>query len=120
MLEAKSKFDKYIDGVVKICNRKNKKSDFGARQNTETLQDLDIIEKLNYQEMSKRMEDVTFAKQERFELTMKIKVRKVKNVTSKNVVVIDGCMYSIKHIDSDEKNLYLYLQGERRLETGGN
>ena len=114
----KSKFDRYIDGVVKICNRKNKQSDFGARQNTDTLKDLDVLIKLNYQEMSKRVEDVTFAKQESFELTIKIKVRKVKNVTSKNVAVIDNRMYAIKHTDSDNRNLYLYLQGDRELETG--
>lgn len=114
----KSKFDKYIDGVVKICKKKEKKSDFGARQNVETLDDLEVIEKLNYQEMSKRIQDVTFAKQESFELTMKIKVRKVKNVTSKNVVIIEKNMYSIKHIDSDSDNLYLYLQGERKIEAG--
>lgn len=112
---AKSKFDKYIDGVVKICRKKDKSSDFGARQNIETMEDLEVIEKLNYQEMSKRVQDITFAQQEQFELSMKIKVRKVKNVTSQNVVVIGNQMHSIKYIDSDEKNLYLYLQGEREL-----
>lgn len=120
MIAAKSKFDRYIDGVVKICKRKDKKSDFGARHNVDTMDDLEVLEKLNYQEMSKRVEDITFANQEGFELTMKIKVRKIKNVTSENVVVIDHSMHSIKYIDSDKENLYLYLQGERKIETGNN
>ncbi len=111
----KSDFDNYIDGVVKICRKKDKLSDFGARQNIGTMEDLEVIKKLNYQEMLKRVQDITFAQQEQFELSMKIKVRKVKNITSQNVVVIGNQMHSIKYIDSDKKNLYLYLQGEREL-----
>lgn len=113
----KSRFDNYIDGVVKICELKEKKSEFGARISATTKNDLDVIYKLNYQKMSKRVEDIEFAKSESFELTQKIKVRKVKGIKTNNVVLIDGKMHSIKYIDDDgNKNLYLYLQGERELD----
>ncbi|MFQ6932328.1 MAG: hypothetical protein ACLRR3_15455 [Eubacterium sp.] len=50
-------------------------------------------------------------------LHKKIKVRKVKGIKTNNVVLIDGKMHSIKYIDDDgNKNLYLYLQGERELD----
>ncbi|MFR3835786.1 phage head closure protein [Eubacterium sp.] len=112
----KSRFDNYIDGVVKICEKIEKKSNFRANINVTTMDDLKVIAKMNYQKMSRRIQDVEFAKSNGFELTMKIKIRKIKNITSDNVVVIENKMHSIKHIDDDgNTNLYLYLQGEREL-----
>ena len=112
----KSKFDNYINGVVKICEKVKKKTDFAANQNVTSKNDLKVIEKLSYQKMSKRVQDVEFAKSKKFELTMKIKVRMVKGVTTDNVAVIENKMHSIKHIDDDgNTNMYLYLQGEREL-----
>ena len=112
----KSQFDNYIDGVVKICRQKSNRTDFNAKISSKTQDDLKVIEKLNFQEKAKRVQDFTFAEQNGFELTMKIKVRKVKRITSKHVAVIENYMYSIKHIDSDKKNFYLYLEGAKELE----
>lgn len=113
----KSRFDNYIDGVVKVCEKVKKKTDFAANQNVTTMADLKVIYKLNFQKMSKRVQDIEFAKSENFELSMKIKTRMVKNITTDNVVVIDNKMHSIRYIDDDgNKNMYLYLQGERKLD----
>lgn len=111
----KGRFDKYIDGVVKICLKKNVDTDFSAAINTNTKEDLTPVYKMNYEQLSKRNQDFEFAKQSGFSLTMKIKIRKVNGVTAKHSAVINNYLYSIKYIDSDTKNLYLYLEGERSL-----
>lgn len=111
----RSQFDNYIDGVAKICKVKNPTSEF-KRKNI-NLDDLEVVCKLNYSEMSKRIQDIDFAQAENFELTMKIKVRKIKNINSQFMVIIGNKIHSIKYMDSDSRNLYLYLQGEREIET---
>lgn len=112
----KSQFDRYIDGVVRICELKDKKTEFGARISAKSRDDLTTIVKMPFQKMSKRIEDVEFAKSESFELTEKIKIRKIKGIDSSNVCIIEGKMHSIKYLDEDAKNIYLYLQGERNLD----
>ena len=111
----RSQFDNYIDGVARICKLKNPTSEFSRK--VMGADDLEQICKLNYSEMSKRIQDIDFAQAEKFELTMKIKVRKVKNINSQHLVIIGNKVHSIKYMDSDSHNLYLYLQGEREIET---
>lgn len=111
----KGKFDNYIDGVVTIYEEKCRKSDFSAKANPKSKDDLKKIVKLNYQELSKRNKDFEFAEQSGFTLTMKIKTRKISGITSKHMAVINNFLYSIKHIDSDRKNLFLYMEGVRSI-----
>jgi hypothetical protein len=61
------------------------------------------------------MQDMTFAEQDGFSLDMKIKTRKVKNVSAKHVAVIGDMYYSIKYIDSDDRNTYFYLEGVDKI-----
>jgi len=111
----KSQFDNYIDGVAIICKENAGKTDFEAKINVKKKPDLERIVKLNYGLMSKRNEDLEFAEQMGFTLTKKIKVRMYKGITSKHLVAIENYLYSIKHIDMDKKNMYLYLEGVREL-----
>lgn len=111
----KSQFDNYIDGVVTIYREKDRKTDFSAKLNPKSAEHLEKIVKLNFEEMAIRNQDMEFAEQSGFALTMKIKTRKVKNITAKHLSVIDNFLYSIKYIDKDKKNLYLYMEGVREL-----
>lgn len=107
----KSQFDKYTSGVVEICEKLKNKIDFSKPSDHVNRDNFKRIVKLNYEEVSKRIQDMTFAEQNGFSLDMKIKTRKVNSVTSKHVAVIGDMYYSIKYIDSDSRNLYIYLEG---------
>lgn len=111
----KSQFDSYLDGVVTIYSEKERKTDFSAKMNPKSIDHLEKVVKLNYGLMSKRNQDMEFAEQSGFTLSTKIRVRKVKNITAKHLAVIDGFLYSIKYVDSDKKNLYLYMEGVREI-----
>ena len=111
----KSQFDNYIDGVVTVYKQKEKKTDFSAQINPTSRDDLQKVDKFNYQELSVRNQDLDFAEKSDFSLSMKIKIRKSKRIAPKHMAVIDDYLYSIKHIDSDKKNTYLYLEGVRSL-----
>lgn len=111
----KSKFDKYIDGVVLICKKKEKGTDFSATINPQSTDDLERVVKLNYQSMSVRNQDLEFAEQSGFSLSMKIKTRIFKDITSKHMAIVDNFLYSIKYVDKDKVNMYLYLEGVRSV-----
>lgn len=42
----------YNDGYIRIYKEKNKESDFGARENIKSIDDLEFIVKLAYKECS--------------------------------------------------------------------
>ena len=114
-MKQRNKFSTYNDGVVLIYREKDRKTDFNAKRNVSTLDDMDFIVKLDYEEMSKREQDLEFAEQMGFSLSMKIKTRFVKAVDSKCKAVIDGYLYDISHHDKDKTNLYLYMEQIRKV-----
>lgn len=111
----KSQFDNYRDGVVTIYTEKERKTDFSAKLNPKNTDHLEKVAKLNFGLMSKRNQDMEFANQSGFTLSIKVKVRKIKGITAKHLAVIDGFLYAIKYVDSDSKNLYLYMEGVRKI-----
>lgn len=113
----KSKLDTYNDGVVYLYREKAKKTDFGAKQNVSTLDDMDFIVKLCFEETSKRQQDIEFAEQMDFSLSMKIKTPYFKGIESKFKAVINNYLYDIAYIDNDKKNMWLYLEGIRGLNS---
>ena len=62
----KSQFDRYSDGVVRICEKIKNKIDFSVQSDHVNEDNFKTIVKLNYSEMSKRMQDMTFAEQALF------------------------------------------------------
>ena len=106
---------RYNDGVVGIYREKERKTDFGAKRNATTLEDMEFIVKLDFQESSKRAQDLEFAEQSGFQLSMKIRTRYNKAVKSKMKAVIDGYMYDISYIDKTQLEMFLYLEGVREL-----
>lgn len=104
-------FARYNDGIVSIYREKGKRSNFSAKMNAVSLDDLDFIAKLAYSEQSKRQQDLEFAEQQGFSLTMKIKTRFIKSVDNKCKAVIDGYLYDLRYVDSTKTELYFYMEG---------
>ena len=114
---SKSKFSRYNDGVVFLYKEKGKASSFSAKENTTGLNDLDFFAKLDYEQAAKRQQDIEFAEQMGFSLSLKIKTRYVKGINNKLKAVIDNYLYDISYYDDDRKDMWLYLQGVRELDS---
>ena len=75
------------------------------------LDDMDFIVRLDYEECSKREQDIEFAEQSGFSLSLKVKTRYMKSVDNKCKAVIDGYLYSVSYVDKTRTEMYLYLEG---------
>lgn len=116
----KPKFSRYNDGVVSIYReREGRKTDFSAKKNVKTLDDMEYIVKLAFEEASKREQDIEFASQHDFTLSIKIKTRLCKEVDNKCKAVIDGYLYDVSYTDTDRKKaeMWLYLQGVKPIDS---
>ena len=113
----RNKFSCYNDGVVSIYRDKATRTNFGAKQNTRVLDDMEFIAKLDYEEMSKRQQDQEFAEQSGFSLSMKIHTRLIPNVDSKCKAVIGDILYDVSYIDKTRTDLFLYLEEVRKLDS---
>lgn len=111
----KTKLSKYNDGVVRIYRDKQKTTDFNAKRNVRTLEDMDFVVRLDYEEASRREEDMELAKRNSFSLTLKIRTRAVPGVDSLCKAVIDGYLYDVRYTDKSRTEMWLYLEGVRRL-----
>ena len=108
---------RFNDGVLAVYRERERKTDFSAKRNAATLDDLDFVAKLDYAEASRRQEDVEFAEQSGFRLSMKVRTRYLAPVRSKMKVVIDGYLYDIAYADKAGTEMFLYLEGVRELEV---
>ncbi len=113
----KSKFSIFNDGVLKICEPEDDQTDFSAVTNTDSVDDLEVIYKLNFSELSKRDQDLQFAESLGRTLNLKVKCRYVGGINKLNLVLIGDMLYSIINMDEDRarKELYLYLEEVRKL-----
>lgn len=112
-----TEFARLNDGVAYIYREKKRETDFNAKLNARKLEHLDYVCKLAFEELSKRQQDVEFASQNGFSLSVKIRTRFVPNVTTKCKVVINDYLYDIYDMDKTKTELYLYLQEVRKLDT---
>lgn len=110
-MQIKPRFSVYNDGIVSIYREKDKRSNFSAKINAVSLNDLELVGKLAFTETSKRQQDIEYAQQQGFTLSLKIKTRYIKGVDNKCKAVIDGYLYDVSYVDSTRTELYLYLQG---------
>ena len=114
---AKRKLETFNDGVVHIYRDKPRTTDFSAKRNTRTLDDMDFVVRLAYEESSRREEDMEFAVKSGFSLTLKIRTRAVPGVDNQCKAVIDDYLYDVQYIDKTRTDMWLYLEGVRRLAT---
>lgn len=110
-------FETFNDGVVSIYREKPRETDFNAKRNVSTLDDMDFIVKLNFKELSKREQDLEFAQQNDFTLSLKIKSRLVNGVDNKCKAVIDGYLYDVSFVDKSRTELFLYLEGVKAIDS---
>lgn len=112
---AKRKLETFNDGVALIYREKPRTTDFGAKRNAKTLEDMDFVVRLDYEESSRREEDMEFAERSGFSLTLKIRTRAVPGVDNKCKAVIDGYLYDVRYTDKTRTTMWLYLEGVRKL-----
>ena len=113
----KSRFSTFNDGVLFICKPESDHSTFNAVKNPKKKTELDKTLKLNYDEMSRREQDLQFAESQGRNLTLKVKTRLRSQVTKFHQVLIEDMLYSIidLDIDRDRSEMYLYLEEVRKL-----
>lgn len=107
----------YNDGVVSIYREIDRKTDFAAKRNVSSLEDMEFIVKLAFDECSKRTQDLEFAEQNGFSLSYKIRTRYIPSVQAKFKAVINGYLYEIQYLDKAEQEIFLYLEGVRELDS---
>ena len=113
----KRKLSTYNDGVVSIYREKPRTTDFGAKRNARTLDNMDFVIRLAYEESYRREQDMEFAERIGFSLTLKIRTRAVPGVDSKCMAVIDDYLYNVRDTDKNREEMWLYLEGVRKLDT---
>ena len=113
----KLKLSTYNDGVVHIYRDKPMSTDFNAKKNVKTVEDMDFVARLDYEEASRREEDLEFAERSGFSLTLKIKTRVVPGVDNRCKAVIGGYLYDVRYIDKNRTEMWLYMEGVKKLVT---
>lgn len=113
----KQKFSTYNDGVVLIYREKDRQTDFNAKQNVETLNDMEFIARLDFEECSKREQDLDFAEQLGFTLSLKVKTRIAPNIDNKCKAVIDNYLYDVWSVDKSKTEMFLYMEGVKQFDT---
>lgn len=111
----KPKFNRYNDGVVSIYREKEKRSNFAAKENVSALDDMEFIVKLDFEESSKREQDMEFANQNGFSLSLKVRTRYMPLVDNKCKAVIDNYLYDVSYVDKDRVEMWLFLEGIKEL-----
>lgn len=111
----KAKFSRYNDGVVTIYREKVKRSNFAAKENVSALNDMDFVCRLAFEESAKREQDLEFANQNDFTLTLKIRTRFFHDVDNKCKAVINGYLYDVSYVDKNRVEQWIYLQGVKKL-----
>jgi hypothetical protein len=111
------KFDTYNDGVISIYKEKEKQTTFGAKQNVAVLDDMTFIAKLDFQETSKREQDLDFAEQNSCTLSLKVKTRYAPNIDNTCKAVVNNYLYDIWYVDKTKTQMFLYMEGVRPIDT---
>ena len=106
-----------IHGVLSVYRDKGVKTDFSALKNPKSLADMEFIVKLNFQECTKRTQDLEFAEQNGFSLDMKVCTRYIPDVTSKYKIVIGNSLYDTRFLDKTNTEIYWYLTKARDLDA---
>lgn len=108
----RKKRNSYNDGIVKFYKKKN------VEKNVKSLDDLEYLGFLYFEEKSKRQQDYEFAEQHGAKLSMKIATPDDGSMdTYGNAVIGDG-IYAIINADrnKEKQELYFYLEEIRKIE----
>ena len=107
----------FNDGYIRVYKEKNKESDFGARKNIKSIDDLEFIVKLAYKECNKRQQDLDFAEARNRSLSLKIKTIFYRDISNYDKVIIKNILYDIVYfdIDREKQEIYFYLEEVREI-----
>ena len=114
------RFSNYNHGVLYISRSRTKDTDFGAVTNATKMSDMEKLQKLDYEEMSKRERDVSFAEASDQTLDLKVKTRYHAAAKAHRQVLINNKLYDIFQVDGSSVTgeMYLYLEEVRELADG--
>ena len=104
--------------ILEFIRKYQYKQTLEQKKNIKTIDNLEFIVKLAYEECSKRQQDLDFAESSSRSLNLKVKTRYYKNIENNYKVIIENTLYDIIYIDEDKKNreLYFYLEEVMDLE----
>ncbi len=106
----------YNDGVLQLCRQTDRKTDFAARRNPKSVDDLELIAKMAFRQVSCRAEDAEFANSMGFSLARKVCIRSIgRRIDSKCLATIGTTLYAISYMDRTAEEDYLYLTEVRDL-----
>ena len=94
------KISNFNDGFIRVYKSNEKVSNFGAKQNVKSADDLTFIIKLAYEENYKRQQDLEFAEANGRTLSIKVKTRYYNGLQTDYKVIIDNALYDIIDIKS--------------------
>lgn len=97
----------YNDGVALVYQAAPLRKTVGL--NPSSIDGLTLIGKFAFARLSERQQDVELAEMLGFFLSLKIKIRRSRQVSSDMFIQIDSKLYETGKIDSDGVNDFLYL-----------
>ena len=114
------RFSVYNQGVLHIAQINTQDPDFGAATNATKMSDMTKLAKLDYEEMSKRERDVSFAEASDHSLDLKVKTRYHASAKAHRQVLIGNMLYDIFQVDGSPVTgeMFLYLEEVRELADG--
>lgn len=114
------RFSVFNQGILYIAEISTQDTDFGAPTNATKISDLKTLVKLDYEEMSKRERDVSFAEASDHTLDLKVKTRYHAAAKAHRQVLINNKLYDIFQVDGSSVTgeMYLYLEEVRELVDG--
>ena len=101
----KNKFESYNDGILHYGFYK----EVFNSENILIKKEFAFSGKLFFKTLSIREEDRYSFDTENSKLSLKLKVRKNNIIKINHIVKVNNELYTIKNIDSDSNNLYIYL-----------
>lgn len=116
-MQQRKKFETFNDGFVRVYREKPRPTDFNAKRNVATIDDMVFIARLDFEEKSRREQDLQFAEQNDFNLSLKIKTRLLKDIDNKCKAVIDGTLYDVSYLDKTRTEMYFYLSEVRKIDS---
>lgn len=119
MLNTKRALPSYPDGVLKIYTPKDRKTDFGARRNIERIDDMEFVCSLCFNVQTIREQDYDFAERSSFKLSLKVKAPRFDLVKSDCLALIGSTLFDVSHIDTSQREMYLYLEEVREIDLDG-
>lgn len=95
---------------------KGAKTDFGARRNVRSTEDMEPVAVLCYATASIREQDYDFAERSDFKLSLKVRTPRLAAVTPGLLATVGETLFDVSHTDTSGLEMFLYLEEVGRVE----